>query len=140
MKNYIYKKNIKLNKDDVFKLYDDAKWTAYTNNMLNLMDAIKNSLLVITAWDNDKLIGLVRVVGDGITIIYIQDILVLESYRRKGIASNLMNKILNKYKDVRQKVLLTDEQTVNKMFYEKLGFRVCDKYELVAFVKIDLVR
>ncbi len=137
MKNYVYKKNVKLNEDDVFKLYDDAKWTAYTNDIPNLMNAIKNSLFVITVWDNDKLIGLVRIVGDGFTIIYIQDILVLESYRRKGIASNLMNMILNEYGDVRQKVLLTDEQPANRMFYEKLGFKACDKCELVAFVRID---
>ncbi len=50
--------------------------------MDNLMEAIENSLRVITAWDKDKLVALLRIVGgDGYSIIYIQDILILEDYQ-----------------------------------------------------------
>ncbi|WP_430038931.1 GNAT family N-acetyltransferase [Peribacillus simplex] len=41
----------------------------------------------MTAWDDDKLVALIRVVGDGQTIIYIQVILVLENYQDQGIGS-----------------------------------------------------
>jgi predicted N-acetyltransferase YhbS len=101
------------------------------------MKAIKNSLCVITAWDNDLLTGLIRVVGDGLTIIYIQDILVLNSYRRKKIGSELIRLIMEKYKTVRQKILLTDEMPDTRLFYEKLGFFSCDNGKLVAFAKFD---
>lgn len=57
--------------------------------------------MVISAWDKDELIGLVRVVGDGLTIIYVQDILVLKSYKRKRIGLKLLQYVLDEYKDVR---------------------------------------
>ena len=44
---------------------------------IKLKNAINNSLKVLTAWDDEKLVGLIRVIGDGYTIIYIQDILIL---------------------------------------------------------------
>jgi ribosomal protein S18 acetylase RimI-like enzyme len=70
----------------------------------------------------NRLVGLIRVVGDKATIIYIQDILVMKTYQRKGIGTNLIKYILNKYANVRQIVLLTDNQEKNKLFYQSLGF------------------
>ncbi|HCW74840.1 MAG TPA: GNAT family N-acetyltransferase, partial [Clostridiaceae bacterium] len=61
------------------------------------------------AWEKEELIGLIRTVGDGHTILYIQDILVLNTHRDKGIGSMLLQEVLEKYKHVRQKVLLTEE-------------------------------
>lgn len=81
--------------------------------------------------------GLVRVVGDGLTIIYIQDILVLKSHQNQGIATHLMTRVLDKFKAVRQKVLLTDEAPDVRHFYEKNGFQSCDSGELVAFAKMS---
>ena len=80
-----------------------------------------NSLKVWTVWDDDKLVGLARVVGDGCTIIYIQDVLVLESYQGQGIGSELIKLILEKYKKVRQVVLMTDETEKTVKFYKKSG-------------------
>ncbi len=118
-------------------LYDDVKWTSYTSDMPRLMEAMKSSLKVIAAWDNEKLVGLVRVVGDGKTIIYIQDILVLRTYHKKGIGSQLLKLVLSNYKDVRQKVLLTNDAADVRAFYEKHGFSSCDKGDLVSFAKFD---
>ncbi len=122
-----YKENSEYDENKLKLLYDNVKWTSYTNDMPRLADAIKRSLKVITAWDDDKLIGLIRVVGDGQTIIYIQDILVLKNYQDQGIGSQLMRKILLKYEDVRQKVLLTNDTAGVRAFYEKYGFISCDK-------------
>lgn len=72
-----FEETTQLEVQGVKALYDDVKWTSYTSDMPRLMEAMKSSLKVIAAWDNEKLVGLVRVVGDGKTIIYIQDILVL---------------------------------------------------------------
>jgi GNAT superfamily N-acetyltransferase len=118
-------------------LYDDVNWSSYTSDLPRLMEAIKCSLKVIAAWDNGKLVGLIRVVGDGKTIIYIQDILVLRAYHNKGIGSQLLKILLSKYKDVRQKVLLTNDAADVRTFYEKHGFSSCDKDDLVSFAKFD---
>lgn len=122
---------------DLLDLYNDAGWGAYTAQPDVLLKAIENSLYVLTARDGDKLVGLIRIVGDGQTIAYIQDIIVLKAYKRKGIGKTLMKKALDEFKHVRQKVLLTDDNPETRGFYEALGFQSCDKGELVAFVKLN---
>lgn len=103
-----------------------------------LKKSFKNSLLVITSREdyNHGLLGLVRVVGDGETIIYIQDLLVREKYRRQGIGTELIKMVLKKYKHVRQKVLITDDTEETRLFYESLGFNECGEKDLLGFVKI----
>ena len=96
---------------------------------------MKNSLKIWTAWDEDLLVGLARVVGDSCTIIYIQDILVLNSYQKKGIGSQFLKIILEEYKDIRQIILLTDDTDRSIKFYEKNGFTRVSKYKTVAFMK-----
>ena len=118
-------------------LYNDVGWFAYTQDLKVLKQAVLQSLDVIAAWDNDKLVGLIRVVGDGLTIVYIQDILVLNAYQNKGIASELLQQMLIKYNNVRQKVLLTEEASDVRHFYEKNGFESCDQGSLVAFAKMN---
>lgn len=96
---------------------------------------IRNSLKVWTVWYRDSLIGLARVVGDGNTIIYIQDILVLERYQGRGIGSELLRRILKEYESVRQIVLLTDDTEKTKRFYERNGLTPVSKYNCTAFMK-----
>ena len=123
--------NFSISKDIDIKqleeLYNDVGWSAYTQDLEVLKQAILQSLDVITVWNDDKLVGLIRAIGDGLTIVYIQDILVLNAYQNKGIASELLQRILNKYKNVRQKVLLTEEASGVRYFYEKNGFESCDQ-------------
>lgn len=135
MNNIVIKEDIIPNIESILNLYNDVSWSAYTSNPEQLKDAIKNSLKVWTAWEDDLLIALARVVGDGYTIIYIQDILVLEAYQRRGIGSKLLEMILKKYKDVRQIILLTDDSDKTISFYEKNGLTPVGKYNTVAFMK-----
>ncbi|NBG88196.1 GNAT family N-acetyltransferase [Isachenkonia alkalipeptolytica] len=122
-----------MEKSKVLPLYEDAGWTAYTENSQQLMAAISKSLRVVGAWDAGKLVGLIRVVGDGEIILFIQDILVLQDYKRRGIGTNLMKLVMNEFKGVRQKVLLTEDTEETRGFYEALGFRSCDDGRMVAF-------
>ena len=131
-----FKEHKNINIQQLENLYNDVGWYAYTKDMQQLEQALLHSLDVISAWDNDKLVGLIRIVGDGLTIVYIQDILVLNHYQNQGIATKLMTEILQKYKHVRQKVLLTEEAPDVRHFYEKNGFESCDQGNLVAFAKL----
>lgn len=131
-----YRTNKAIETEKIIKLYNDAEWSAYTNDPSLLQQALLQSLMVISAWDEAELVGLIRVVGDGLTIIYIQDILVLKAYRNRGIATQLMQRILEEYAAVRQKVLLTDDAPDVRGLYEKNGFVSCDQGTLVAFAKL----
>ncbi|MDT2782065.1 GNAT family N-acetyltransferase [Vagococcus fluvialis] len=130
-----YKENYQIDKSHLEKLYSSVGWAAYTKNLDVLEKAINHSLQVISAWNEDELVGLIRVIGDGFTIIYVQDILVHPDYQDKKIGTELMTKILDNYPEVRQKVLLTEDAPDIRHFYEKFGFTSCDKGNAVAFYK-----
>ena len=123
---------------DLLGLYENVGWTNYTNNPELLKNSYQHSLCVITAWDNDTLVGSIRVVGDGYSIIYIQDLLILQEYQHLGIGSKLLKRVLEKYHAVYQKVLLTEDSIKTKAFYEKLGFMPSDTYNCLSFVQFTM--
>lgn len=108
--------------EETVRLYDSVGWSAYTRNPELLTDALAASLSVVTARLDGELVGLVRVVGDGLTIVYLQDILVTPSYQRLGIGRQLLRRVFEPYSEVRQKVLLTDDEPGQRLFYETMGF------------------
>lgn len=135
MKNIVIKEGIIPNLDSILNLYNDVSWSAYTSNPEQLENALDNSLKVWTAWEDDLLVGLARVVGDGCTIIYIQDILILEVYQGRGLGSQILEMILEEYQDVRQIILLTENTDKIISFYEKNGLTQVGKYNCVAFMQ-----
>ena len=124
----------------IVKLYDSVGWSTYTSKPLDLLKGITNSSHVITCWNDDRLIGLLRAISDDFSILYIQDILVHPESQRKGIGRGLVKRCLDRYEHVRQKVLLTDNQPQQIAFYESLGFtsvRTLSNTILNAFVRIE---
>lgn len=135
MNKIIIRDDIKPSIDELINLYENVKWIAYTNDVEQLKNAINNSLKVWTVWDKDKLVGLARVVGDDHTIIYIQDILLLEDYQNKGIGSKLLKLILEQYKSIRQVVLMTEDTEKTISFYQKNGMVKTSDYNCITFMK-----
>ena len=86
--NITYKHTKTITLEHLEQLYSDVGWTAYTKDLDLLQQALSQSLDVISGWDGERLVGLIRTVGDGLTILYIQDILVLNAYQNKGLRHN----------------------------------------------------
>ncbi len=103
-------------------LYGSVGWSAYTDSPETLLAAIAGSSRVVCAWSGELLVGLARVITDGATIWYLQDILVRPDFHRHGIGRQLVTRAMDGYGEVRQKVLLTDDEVAQKAFYESLGF------------------
>lgn len=129
------KTGIRPEKEHVIALYDDAGWTSYTDDPDLLMEAIKNSLKVWTLWDGEKLIGLARTIGDGATICYLQDILILKTYQGRGLGAGLLKEIMKENEKIRQFVLLTDDSEKTKGFYKKLGLTEVGDFSCLAFMR-----
>ena len=136
--NIEIKDNIIPDIKDLVSIYNDAGWSNYTNNIDMLKLAYNNSLKIVSLWDGSKLIGIIRVVGDGYSIIYIQDLIILTEYKKQGLGSKLIKYVMNTYKDVYQKVLLTENQESTTKLYESCDFVSSDKYGCVAFVKFNM--
>lgn len=130
-----YKEYKEIILEEILELYRNVEWSNYYNNPGMVEKAFLNSLYIYGAYDNDKLIGFIRIVGDGYSIIYIQDIVVKKIYQRQGIGTRLLSDVLNKYLNVYQKVLLTDNTEKTKSFYKTIGFSNVEEIDCVSFIK-----
>lgn len=122
---------------EIISLYRSVGWTNYTNRPEMLEAAYRNSLCILGAYDGDKLIGVIRAVGDGVSIVFVQDLLVLPAYQRQGIGTRLLQAILERYSDVYQIELLTDNTAKTNAFYESLGMTRADRLGCCAYIKMN---
>lgn len=128
--------------EQLLSLYDSVGWKNYTDEPDKLHEAVRNSTFVVSCWDGYKLIGLARGMSDSVSIFYLQDILVNPDYQGKGIGSKLLKHCLENHKDIRQKVLITDDDDRLFRFYESLGFKnlkKLKKHDINAFLQFSYV-
>ena len=129
-------KDCVFNKEEIFSLYEDAGWTNYTSRPGMIEKAYANSLCVLAAYIDGKLAGIIRAAGDGASILFIQDIIVFRKYQRQGIGTALIKAMLERYPDVYQTELLTDNTEKTVKFYESIGFRRASAMKCETFVLI----
>lgn len=86
-----------------------------------LKRGMEHSSQVISAWDGDKLIGLVRGLDDGEMVAFLHYLLVDPAYQGQHIGQERMERILEKYKHMLHvKIMPSDPKTIP--FYERFGF------------------
>ena len=123
--------------DDVLHLYQAVGWTNYTNQPQMLEQSLAHSLAIYVARDGEKIVGLVRLVGDSFSSVFVQDLIVLPTYQRQGIGSDLMKEALGDYKDAYQVQLVTEETEKNLGFYRSLGFETLSTYDCTGMILVD---
>lgn len=79
----------------------------------------ENSAVVCYAYDGEKIIGNARALSDGVCNAYIVDVWIHSNYRRQGLATQMMQMVLNQLQG-QHVYLFTDDQVD---FYESLGFQ-----------------
>lgn len=122
--------------DEVLALYESVGWANYTKNPDILEKALSQSLAALCARTEGRLIGLIRAVGDGHSVLYVQDVLVLPQFQRGGVGKALFLALDRLYPAVYQKVLLTDDRPENDGFYVSCGFTQAARLGCAAYVKI----
>ena len=123
--------------DDVLHLYQAVGWTNYTNQPQMLAQALTHSLAIYLARDGEKIVGLVRLIGDDFSLVFVQDLIVLPSYQRQGIGSALMKQALADYKDVYQVQLATEQTEKNLGFYRSLGFETLSSFQCTGMIWVN---
>ncbi|RLY94105.1 N-acetyltransferase [Kocuria tytonicola] len=115
-----------LDRAALIRLYDAVGWSSYTRRPEDFGPMIENAWLVLSAWAAGQLVGLARVVGDGATAAYIQDLLVDPAHQRRGIGRALLTEVLAETSHIRQIYISTDDADWNRhvvKLYRSLGFR-----------------
>ena len=123
--------------DDVLHLYQVVGWTNYTNQPQMLEQSLAHSLAIYVARDGEEIVGLVRLVGDGFSSVFVQDLIVLPSYQRQGIGSDLMKEALGDFKDAYQVQLATEQTEKTLGFYRSLGFETLSTYDCTGMIWVD---
>jgi len=102
--------------EDVLHLYQAVGWTNYTHQPQMLEQALSHSLVIYLALDGDAVVGLIRLVGDG---------------------SSLMKEALKDYKDAYQVQLVTEETERTLEFYRFMGFETLSTYDCTGMTWIN---
>lgn len=122
--------------EEVKAIYAEQGWTAYLMDEEKLARAFENSLYLYGAFDEDKLIGFVRCVGDGEHILLVQDLIVRTAYQKQGIGTALLHHVFEKYSGVRMLSLYTDsaDNRANS-FYRKVGMKPTEETGCISYMR-----
>ena len=117
--NIEYKKIRDFCKDDLETLFLSVDWSS-GHFPEKLVVSMQNFKTVFSAWDEDKLVGMICVMDDGIMNAYVHYLLVNPVYHGKTIGRTLVEMVKEKYKDyLRVAVIAYDNEA---HFYENCGF------------------
>lgn len=119
-----YTEEKKFDNKSVVDLFSSVGWVS-AQYPTRLYKALMHSSTVITAWDGDRLIGLVRVLNDSELVAYMHYVLVHPDYHGQGIAGTMVEMVKEKYKDYLYIELMPEERE-NAAFYEKHGFQIME--------------
>jgi len=136
MEQIVIKEYTQYREPEVIALYQSVGWGGWYSRPDMLKKAFGESLCILGAYVQDRLVGLIRVIGDGATVVFIQDILVYPAYQRRGIGTALMREMLARYAHVYQIQLATDNTEKTKAFYRSQGFRPMEELGCCGFMKI----
>ena len=110
--------------DEFNTLTDSVGWGCTNREIVE--KALKNTVYSICAYDDNKIIGFGRLIGDTAMFLYIQDIMVLPEYQRQQVGSSIMKYLINKVDEFKKDNL--DIRTYlgaskgKDAFYKKFGF------------------
>ena len=109
--------------EDVIELYRTNNWSsAEKPELLNL--ALRHCHSLITAWAEDRIVGLGNAISDGHLVVYYPHLLVHPDFRRRGIGSEIMRRLIARYRGFHQHMITADCRALE--FYRKCGFERAD--------------
>lgn len=108
-------------------LYTSVGWEAPA--VQQVKEALKNTLVTFTAYENHNAVGMVRLIGNGGMSFYIKDFAVRPSFQSKGVGTILIERYIKENIDENWAVSLELISTKDAVgFYIKRGFeeRPCE--------------
>jgi len=132
-----YLENNPISTDSLIALYESVGWTGYTDHPDKMARLLAGSLWYLSAYHDERLVGLVRAIGDDCSIAYIQDLLVDPVYQRQGIGTALIQAALARFASVRQVVLLTDDTPATRAFYESVGMKPSAELNCLCYARYN---
>ncbi len=111
--------NKNIPREKILRLYQANHWSA-AEKPNALYQALLNSHALVTAWEDDKLVGLGNAISDGHLVVYYPHLLVHPDYQGQGIGQMIVEKLQEKYRHFHMQMLVADGRAID--FYKKMGF------------------
>jgi predicted N-acetyltransferase YhbS len=106
--------------EDIIELYKSSGINRPIDDIDRIAQMYENSNLVVSAWDEDKLIGIARSLSDFCYCCYLSDLAVRQEYKKKGIGKKLISLTKEKIGDQTMLLLLSAPMAMD--YYPKLNF------------------
>lgn len=117
--NITYKDIHDFNSEELERLFLSVEWSS-GHFPDKLVKAMKGFQTVFSAWDGDKLVGMICAMDDGIMNAYVHYLLVDPEYQAIGIGRTLVDMIKKKYESYLRIVVVGYNDELH--FYEACGF------------------
>ncbi len=122
--NYTEARNLPM--DQVVALYRANDWSS-ANKPEQLLNALRHSHSLISAWDGERLVGLGNAISDGFLVVYYPHLIVLPEFQGNGVGTEILKRLRAKYEGFHQHMLVADGRAID--FYKKCGFERAGKTE-----------
>ncbi len=106
--------------EEIIEVYDSSGIIRPTTDKERIKEMYSNSNLVITAWDNEKLIGISRAMTDFCYACYLSDLAVRKENQKNGIGKKLIEITQKEIGEKTALILLSAPPAME--YYPKVGF------------------
>ncbi len=73
-------------------LYNSTKWEEFSSHQIEI--SLQKDLYHVSAWIDNEIVGMGRLLGDGSMYWYIQNLIILPKYQCRGVGTAIMNNLL----------------------------------------------
>jgi len=113
--------NEPLSASELAELFTNSGINRSIHDLKRIQKMIDNSDELISAWENEKLVGIIRALTDYSYSCYISELAVHKSYQRHGIGKRLVDILIEKLGQEEIKYMLTSSYAAIE-FYKRCGF------------------
>lgn len=117
--------------EEIVELYKAGEWWQESPEARDIIPSmIKGSFCFMVARSLDgRIIGMARVISDGCSDAYIQDVVVLKSFRGQGIGREFIRRLTQYCVDRKIGWIGLIAEPGTQEFYEKLGYGPLSGYQ-----------
>jgi N-acetylglutamate synthase-like GNAT family acetyltransferase len=121
----VYKTDVIPTADEIIVLYENAGLPRPTDDKERIRKMYEHSNVVVTAWEESRLVGVSRCITDWVWSAYLADLAVSPDHMKSGIGRKLIE--LTKAKVSDQSMLLLLSVPTAMDYYPKVGFAKEDR-------------
>lgn len=108
--------------DQYFALFETTGWNAeYHLTPHDLAKVIAHSWYMVSAYDDDRLIGFGRMMSDSVHAM-IYDLIVAPDHQRQGIGSEILKRLMDRCREAQVRDIQLFCAAGKRDFYERHGF------------------